>query len=174
MMNTNTAYEILRTRRSIRSYQSSPAISDEEVRALLVAGMNAPTARNRQPWRFVVIDDRAQLDAFADFHPYAKMVHQAPLGIVVCIDTQKELAPGYGVADCSNASTNILNAAHALGLGSLWIGIYPREERMKWLSEQLGLPAHIVPLSFLAIGHTDVVAPEPRPYAEEKVHRNRW
>ena len=173
-MTNNSAYENLCTRRSIRSYDPARGITEDEIRLLLTAGMNAPTARDCQPWHFVVIDDRQLLDEFSAFHPYAGMVKDAPLGIVVCVNNKEALSPEYGVVDCSCASLNILNAAHALNLASLWCGIFPRAERMEWLSAKLNLPQHIIPLSFLVIGHSDQVPQQPHRYKEDKIHRNRW
>lgn len=165
--------DTLLTRRSVRRYTSEP-LDDDTVASLLRAAMAAPSAVNEQPWHFVVIRERELLDTLAEKHPYARMLKQAPVAVAVCGDTTLEHHPGYWVVDCSAATENLLLAAHAMGLGAVWLGIYPREERMKMLSGLLELPGHVKPLSLVALGHPDE---EKRPadrYKPERVHRDRW
>ena len=90
--------ETIRTRRSVRKYEDRP-VPDELVQKLLAAAMNAPSARNQQPWQFVVIDDRQMLAQVAEINPNARMAGQAPLGIMVCGDLSLEQSPGYWVVD---------------------------------------------------------------------------
>src|SRR5210317_273458 len=120
------AIKNLLQRRSIRKYTDQP-ISGDIVNGLLEAGMHAPTARNLQPWHFVVVDERSMLDNLAVAHPYAKMLKQARLAILVCGDRNIQEMDGYIIQDCSAATQNIMLAAHAYGLGSVWLGMYPRE-----------------------------------------------
>ena len=167
------AYEALLTRRSIRQYTPQP-VSDELIRQLLVGAMSAPSAGNQQPWHFVVLAERPALDALADALPYGKMLHHAPLGIIVCAETAGLPNPGHWVQDCSAATENLLLAAHALGLGSVWIGVYPVEESVAELRRLLGLPAHIVPFSTVAIGYPAQRGGAVDRYREARVHRGRW
>jgi len=109
------ALETILTRRSVRRY-TAEQIDDETTQKLLEAAMNAPSAANEQPWEFVVIRDRAMLDAIPTFSPFASMVRGAPLGILVCADTRNVIVPGFWVQDCSAATQNLLLAARA------WIG----------------------------------------------------
>ena len=122
------AIKCIMTRRSIRQYTDEP-VDGEVVEKILRAAMAAPSAANCQPWQFVVVRDQAKREAFAEFHPYGKMLASAPIGILVCGDTELELADGYWIQDCSAATENLLLAAHALGLGAVWLGITPREDR---------------------------------------------
>ncbi len=163
----------LLTRRSIRKY-TPQAVPEELIRELLNAGMHAPTARNLQPWHFVVVDKREIINALSVAHPHARMLKQATLAILVCGDKKIQEADGYIIQDCSAATQNIMLAAHALGLGSVWLGMYPREERMQKVSELLEIPEHILPVALIAIGHPDEVKDSPDRYKEERIHRNKF
>lgn len=165
------AIKMLLGRRSIRKYLPE-AIPGSLVRELLNAGMHAPSARNLQPWHFVVVDQREMLDKLAEAHPYATMLKQASLAILVCGDRNIQQADGYIVQDCSAATQNIMLAAHALGLGSVWLGMYPREERMKKVGELLKVPDHILPVSLISVGYPDEVKEAPERYRPERIHRN--
>ena len=136
--------------------------------------MAAPSAGNQQPWCFVVIDDRQTLDAIPTFHEYAQMLKQAPLAIAVCAEVRREAYRGYWVQDCSAATQNLLLAAHAVGLGAVWLGVHPVESRVRNTRELLGLPEQVIPLAIVAIGHP---AEQPRRvdrYEADRVHHNRW
>ncbi len=122
------AYEAILTRRSVRAYTDQP-VSEELIHKLLVAAMSAPSAGNGQPWHFGVVTERTVLNSLAELLPFGKMLQQAPLAIVVCGETKGQPFDGYWVQDCSAATENLLLAAHALGLGGVWLGVYPREDR---------------------------------------------
>lgn len=166
-------FEALRTRRSIRKYTAEP-VAQEDVRAMLEAGMLAPSASNRQPWHFVVVDDRATLDRIAAEHPYAKMAADAPLAIVVCGDLDAEKTKGFWVQDCSAATQNLMLAGRALGIGSVWCGLHPVEDRVAPVRRILGLPDNIIPLSLVVMGHPAQDFSEANRYQEAKVHHNHW
>jgi nitroreductase len=167
------AIETILTRRSIRKYENKK-VPVQLVKALLDAGMHAPSARNIQPWHFIVIDDRAILDQLSIAHPYAKMMKQASLAILVGGDRNLQEVEGYIIQDCSAVTQNIMLAAHAYGLGSVWLGMYPREQRMQDVSKILEIPEHILPVSLISIGYpTETVQPPVR-YKEERVHFNRF
>lgn len=161
------------TRRSIRKY-TSQKISDEQVQVLLKAGMYAPSARNQQPWHFIVINKREILNKIAGIHPYAKMLTEVRLAILVCGDEALELSSGYWVVDCSAATQNILLAAHGLGLGSVWLGLHPREERKQAVRELFKLPANIQPLSLISIGYPNESKEIPDRFKPERIHFNFW
>ena len=147
-------------------------MSDGDVKTLLEAAMAAPSASNRKPWHFITVTERGKLDSLADAHRYGKMLHQAPLCIVVCGDT--EVSERFWVQDCSAATENFLLAAAALGLGAVWIGVHPSENRVADVKEILGIPEKITPLNLISIGHP-AEEKEPRTqYDEERVHRERW
>jgi len=167
------ALDALLTRRSIRTYTAEP-VGAADVEKLLRAAMAAPSAGNQQPWHFVVVDDRATLDAIPEFHPYSAMLKQAPLAVVVCGDVAGARMPEYWQQDCSAATENLLLAAHALGLGAVWLGICPEEDRVVATRELLGLPPQVVPLCVVSIGHPAEDKEPPDRYEPSRVHRNRW
>jgi nitroreductase len=158
-------------RRSIREY-TVESVDGKKTKIILEAAMAAPSASNRKPWHFIVITDRKILDNLAEVHPYGKMLFESPLCIVVCGD--KRISPNYWVQDCSAATENILLAAAALGLGAVWLGVHPREERVNPIREVLNIPENIIPLSLVSIGHP-AEQKEPRTqYDELRVHHDRW
>jgi nitroreductase len=165
--------EAIHTRRSIRKYTEKP-VPQELIKEMLSAAMSAPSAANAQTWTFIVIDDRKLLDEVPNFSPYAVMCHGAPLAILVCGDTTQEKVPGFWVQDCSAATQNLLLAAHALGLGAVWTGIYPMEDRISGFKNAFGLPEHIIPLGLVVIGYP-TQKPEPQNrYKEEKIYHNQY
>jgi nitroreductase len=108
------------------------------------------------------------------FMPNAAMAAEAPLAVLVCADLSLEISPGYWVVDCAAATESLLLAAHALGLGAVWTGVYPREPRMEGLRRLVGLPAHVVAHSLVVLGFPAERPPEENRYRPERVHRNRW
>lgn len=158
-------------RRSIRKY-TTERVSEEDIETLLQAAMAAPSASNRQPWHFMVVTDREKLNTLADLHPYGKMLFEAPLGVAVCGDVT--VSNRFWVQDCSAATENLLLAATALGLGAVWLGVYPSEERVKAVKGVLNIPENMVPLNLISLGHP-AEEKEPRTqYDESKVHRETW
>lgn len=162
------------TRTSIRDYEARP-VEKEKIEKMLRAAMAAPTAMNKQPWHFVVVDQRNVLDALAGANPYAKMLKKAPLAIVVCGNTDKMIEGGgrdFWIQDASAATENLLLAAHAMGLGAVWTGAYPSEERCISISKVLSLSDNLVPLNMIVVGYP---AEQPQPkqkFKEENVSYN--
>lgn len=167
------ALEAIFTRRSIRKFTGEP-VAPEAVKTMLEAAMNAPTAAGVQPWRFVVLTDRAMLDAIPSVHQAANMVLEAPLAILVCGDTTSEKFAGYWVQDCAAAMQNLLLAARALGLGSCWCGIHSRPDREEGFRKLCKLPPEISPLGLAVIGHPAVPFTTKDRYDETKVRQNVW
>lgn len=167
--------DVIMTRTSIRSYQDRPVGADT-VELLLRAAMAAPSAMNRQPWVFVVVDDKMLLQQFADSLPYAKMVATAPLAIVVCGDLNKipNSSDIQWSQDASAASENLLLAAHAMGLGAVWTGVYPRIERVKAVQNILNLPDNIIPLNVIPIGYPAENPTPKQKWDPSKVYHNSW
>jgi nitroreductase len=141
---------------------------------LLIAGMYAPSARNQQPWHFLVVRDRSTLERIRSVHPYASMLSGAALAILVCGDETLELSRGYWSVDCAAATQNILLAAHAVGLGAVWLGVYPREERQESIREIFGLPTHIHPFSLVSVGRPAEEKSMPDRVREDRVHWDNW
>lgn len=167
------ALEAIHTRRSIRKYQDKP-VPEELVKKIMAAATSAPSACNTQPWHFVVITDRQKLDEIPNINPHAAMVKQAPLAILVCGDVTVKLAPGYWVVDCAAAVQNLLLAAHASGLGAVWTGVYPREQRMDGFRRLLNLPENVAAHSLIVLGYPAETPPREDRYREDQVHRDQW
>ena len=161
------------SRRSIRKYTDEP-VDDATVERLLRAAMAAPSAGNQQPWHFVVLRDRETRRAITGFHPYARMLPDAPVAVLVCGDPSSGKWPQMWEQDCSAATENILVEAAALGLGAVWLGVHPIEERVTGLRELLGVPEHVVPFSIVPVGHpAEHKGPSAR-YDPARVHLERW
>ena len=167
------AMEAILTRRSVRQFIDKP-VSEALVRKILAAATSAPSAGNQQPWHYIVIDDRQLLDRIPTIHPHSTMLKQAPLAILVCAAPELEKHIGYWVQDCSATTQNTLLALRALGLSGVWLGIYPREDRVKGLRALLNIPENIVPFALIAVGYSNVEQCFVDRYDENRVHRNQW
>ncbi|MDI6724461.1 MAG: nitroreductase family protein [Methanobacterium sp.] len=163
----------IKTRRSVRKYENK-IIPEGHVKKILEAAMSGPTAVNQMPWQFIVINEPQLLKEIPKVHPNGQMVADAALAILVCADEKLLKFPDFWVQDCSIASQNILLAAHSLGLGAVWTGVYPLEDRVLGIKEVLGLPKNIWPLSLIPIGYPGE-KPAPRElYDESRVHYNKF
>lgn len=165
--------EEIYSRRSIRKY-TGKQISEEDVAELLKAAMYAPSACNEQPWHFIVIRGRNMLNAIADSNPSAQMLREAQLAILVCGDLQLEIAPGYFVQDCSAATQNILLTIEEKGMGGVWLGIYPVEERVMKLRSFLNIPEHVVPLSLISVGYPAEKREKDDRFKTDRIHYEKW
>ncbi|MFI3239999.1 MAG: nitroreductase family protein [Bacteroidales bacterium] len=167
--------ESIMTRSSVRSY-TSQAVESDKIETILRAGMAAPTAGNRQPWEFVVVTDRAILDAIPTFIPGAHMAAKAQIAIVVCGSPSASLVPEYWVQDCSAATENILLAAHAMGLGAVWCGAYPNnaEDKVGKMKTLLSLPDDIYALSVIVLGYPNSEPVIKDKWKPAKVHYNKF
>ncbi len=165
--------ENILTRRSVRKYTDQP-VAEALVTDLLRAAMAAPSAGNQQPWQFVVVRDRAVLDVIAGANPYGGMAREAQVAVVVCGDLRRVQRPHFWAQDCAAATQNLLLAAHAAGLGAVWCGTYPLEERMGPIAAVLGLPEQVVPFAVVPMGYpAETPAPVDR-FDFGRVHRDRW
>ena len=171
---TKDAMDAILSRRSIRKYIAEQ-VPEKVLNELLEAAMSVPSAHNVQPWQFVIVDDRAILDEIPKHHPYADMLKDAPLAIVVCGDLQLDNGREFWVQDCAAATENILIAAQAKGLGAVWVGIHPVEkESAAVIRKLLGLPEHIIPLCLIPMGYPAQQKSPANRYDPSKVHHNRW
>lgn len=166
-------FEALYTRRSIRSFTDA-AVAEADLDTLLRAAMAAPSAGNAQPWHFVAVTDRALLDAIPGIHPYAAMCKTAQAAVVVCAELALEKYPGNWVLDCAAATQNLMLAARGLGLGSVWCGLYPQQERMTAMAGLLRLPEGIAPHALVALGHPAQEFKKIDRFKPERIHRNGW
>jgi nitroreductase len=169
------AIENIMTRTSIRQYKDQP-VEQEKIDILLKAAMAAPSAVNLQPWHFIVITDKQTIGLLSGQQPT-----NAPLLIAVCGDTDKTTTPDgkmklpdFWVEDVSAATENLLLAAHALGLGAVWTGVYPAMDRTAEVANVLNCPKNIVPMAVVRIGYPDE-SPEPKDkFKEENISYNKF
>lgn len=153
---------------SVRRF-TDEAVSRGEEERLLRAAMAAPSARNQQPWEFYVVTDPSKLRELASCSPYAGCLAGAPLGIAVC--SRRDCAvPEYAEIDCSAATENLLLEAVSLGLGAVWLGIAPREERMDAVRGALAMPDDVVPFALVACGHPAEGRQQEDRFDEARVH----
>lgn len=162
-------------RRSVRAYRPGE-VSEAQVELLLRAAMAAPSAVAKDPWRFVVVRNRAILSQLAANLSNGSMLDQASLGVVVAgdLNAAHDHQLSYLLQDCAAAIENLLLAAHGLGLGACWLGIHPRQHRIDFVANLLHLPEAVIPVACIALGHP-AETKEPRSrYNPAWVHRDRW
>lgn len=171
------AMKTIMTRRSIRKY-TAELVSTEDEALLLKAAMNAQNTVNQRCWEFIVVREPQTLNTLSDcLRPNGEPLRHTPMAVIVCGDMTKALKnwEEYWVQDCSGAATNLLLAAHALGLGAVWYGTYPQTHKVEGVSRTLGLPEHIVPLCVIGLGHPAEEKPDlsEERYETEKIHHEK-
>lgn len=166
------AIQAIMSRRSIRRY-TDKKIPDKTIITLLKAAMNAPSAHNRQPWHFIVVDDRDLLKKVPEYHQYSKMLKNASHAIVVLGDTKIQETE-FWIHDCSAASENILIAANALDLGAVWLGVHPNEALISGTKKLFNVPDNVIPLGIISLGYPEETKPPRENYNPERVHLNEW
>ena len=169
------AISVIHNRKSVRNFTGA-SITQDDIEILLKAAMAAPSAVNCQPWEFIVVTDRKTLDALGDALPYAKMIFKAGAAIIVCGVPAKahRQMDEYAVIDSSLASQNILLAAEAIGLGAIWTAAYPYPDRMNSVTTILHIPANIIPLNVIPIGHPTGEDKPKEKFNTGKIHKEKW
>ncbi len=171
--NIKNTIDTIYDRRSIRKYLDK-SVNPDLVQEILRAAMFAPSGCNKQPWHFVVFDDKDKILQIKDMHPYASALSTAPVCIMVCGDTQKEMAEGFYQVDCSAAIENMLLAANALGLDTCWMGIYPWKDVMENFSKTFALPNNVKPFALISLGYAAMKVERPKRNNENLIHYNKW
>lgn len=175
-MEEKSCIDIIFERKSVRNFLPR-AVEKEKLELLTKAGMAAPSARNLQPWAFVVVTKRSALDEMAEGLPYCKMLLKAPAAIIVCGDMEKaatDVDKSFWAQDCSAATQNILLAAEAMELGAVWTAAFPYQDRMDVVIKALNLPEHILPLNVIPIGYPTGEDQPKDKYNPENVHWEKW
>ena len=170
-------FETIAARTSIRKFDPSKPVSDADIEKILRAGMCAPSAMDRRPWEFIVVRDKAKLAALGSRLPYSRCGNGAQAAIIVCGNLDNGL-PGrgkeYWIHDCSAATMNILLAAKGLGLGAVWTGVYPGEDRVAVVREVLAIPEGYAPLNVIPLGYPAENPPPKDKWNPAKVHHDSW
>lgn len=175
-MKENETINSIMTRVSVRQFTEEKP-SAEQIDILLRAAMAAPSAVNKQPWGFLVVDDKEMLKKIGKQFPNSRVQNNAQVAIVPCGDLSKALegeAQEYWVQDVSAAVENILLAAHSMGLGAVWTGLTPIKARAEQAAQLLGLPENIVPLCIIPVGYPAEEPAVKDKYKAENIHYNVW
>lgn len=163
----------IRNRQSIRKFTSKP-IEDKVLNTILNAGLQAPTAKNKRPYHFVVIKDRSVLETLASRNSNASMLKDAACGILICGDSNTEGIREFLYADCAAAAQNILLCCYGLGLGAVWCGVVRNSDWQKLLAEEFGLPVKIEPIAVIPVGYPDEHREIAKRWEPAKIHIDTW
>lgn len=157
-------------RKSIREF-SNEIIKDDDLKQLLKAAMQAPSAKNQQPWEFVIINNRKLLNELSEMSKGAWMLRDVNVAILVLMkDTDK--SPLMRPQDCAAATENILLEAVELGFGAVWIGVYPLEDRLSYVHKLLNITGKSA-FSLIALGYPKTKSKVEIRYDESRVHYNK-
>ena len=174
------------SRKSVRSYNGDtiPAAVMENI---LKAAQAAPTGMDVRPWSFVVLTDKSQYETVFAGNFNMKKFMESGAVVVVCADTTVTRPPrdnpdGPAVTtpnqiwrdDMGACTENLLLAAHAMGLGGVWLGTWPEMDRVEGQRSLFGLPDTIIPHSILALGWPDGTTQPKDKWNPERVHYGRW
>jgi len=173
-MSLPPALEAIFRRRSIRRYQERP-VEAGKLDLLLQAAMAAPSAMNCRPWEFVVVTESDKLEQFRRRLVFGN--RNAPAAIVVCGNPRRSKNPAarlFWVQDCAAATENILLAATSLGLGTVWIGVYPVAAFVRVVREVVRLPRQVIPLCIVYVGYPAEEKPPRTQYEAERVHWQQY
>jgi len=160
-------------RRSIRKFKKNP-IDNAQVKRLLTAAMCAPSAEDERPWHFIVVRDNPVKNDLAEAWPLAHIVNDAAVAIVVCGDESLQKVQNCWMLDCAAATENLLVEAQYIGLGAVWLGLYPVEGRIQRVRDILGAPRSVIPFSIIPIGIPDESKEPLSRYDERKIHNQKW
>lgn len=166
-------FDAILNRRSIRKY-TSDKVSDEQIEKIIEAGMFAPSAVNTKPWHFIVLRSQSIFNSIIEANPNAGMLKQASAAVLICFDEKLQHDKGYGPVDCSAATQNMLLAAHGLGLGACWVGIYPRQNRVDALHKLFELPEHVIPFAVISVGFPNETKNKPQRFLKDRIHWEKW
>ena len=160
--------ESIYSRVSIRKYQDRP-VEKEKTEAIVRAAMQAPSAGNQQPWEVYVVTNKAKLAALSEVSPYAGMTKNAPVAIVA-VYRKKCAMPEYAQIDLSIAMENLWLETDAQGLGGVWLGIAPLEERMRAVEEILSIPDTMRAFAIFPYGYPAEERKQQNRFDESRIH----
>lgn len=176
IMNQNQSIENILTRKSIRQFTGEKP-TDTQIDTLLRCAMSAPSAMNKQPWIFIVVDDEVVLAEIGEKMPNSQVQNGAKVAFVMCGDMNKTLsdqARDFWICDVSAATENLLLAAHSMGFGAVWTGVYPMMENVAKVQDILSLPENIIPLCIVPVGTPNENPEVKDKWNTENIHYNQW
>lgn len=156
------------SRTSIREF-TDQKVEDEKVEKLLRAAMAAPSAGNQQPWEFYVVTDQNKIEQLSKGSPFTGCVKNAGLAIVPCYRSDIRF-PDYGQIDLSAATQNLLLEADELGLGAVWTGIAPLQDRMDNVRRVLDIPEGLHAFAIIPIGYPAKKHAQEDRFDEARIH----
>lgn len=172
---TKDVLTVIHERKSVRHY-TRKSVSRKEIQTILQAAMAAPSAMHMLPWAFIVVNDKKMLGDLSAGLPFAKMLVEAGTAIIVCV-SPGEAAMGkeeFAILDGACASENILLTAEALGLGAVWTAVYPNKELMDHVRKLLSIPAGVIPLNVIPVGHSTGEDQPRRKFRDHAIHWEKW
>lgn len=164
---------IIYKRQSIRNFNNKE-VEVEKITSILESAMLAPSSKNKQPWQFIVLDNKELINDFSEAHPNWKILKNANKVIIVCGDLNIDEREKHVLMACSASTQNILLKCVELGLGAVWLGLYPDNVRLNYTIDKLNICENIVPISLVAIGYYDDEKQRIPKFNNEKVHFNKW
>lgn len=176
LIKQKSTVDVIFSRKSVRHFIPGN-IGNDTLELLVKCGMAAPSAMNRQPWKFIIVNDKKVMQQLCDSLPYAKMLANAAAAIIVCGDLSKAgqgKASEYWIQDCSAATQNILLAVESMGLGAVWTGVYPNEQRTAAVKKIVGIPAHVIPLNVIPVGYPKGDEQPKDKWKKENLHWNLY
>lgn len=160
-------------RHSVRRFKDEK-VSDEKIENLLKAAMQAPSACNAQPWEFVVVSNPEDKKAISEMHKFARPAANASHLIVTLGNLNESKVHGMIEQDLGACNENILLQATHEGLGAVWLGFHPIEDRVLKLKEYLNIPDYCIPFSVICVGYPLDECEVKLRYDRSKVHFNRF
>ena len=172
----NNNLDFIFNRESVRDYKAEK-IKKEDLDLILKAAMSGPSCLNKRDYAFIVIDSKDELKELASIiGPSANPLNNASLAIAVLMDDSRafELGKDYKVIDSTIAAQNIMLAANCLNIGSVMLGIYPLEDKIKKMSEYFNLPSYMKTNSIISLGYKKVETKGKNHFEEDRIHHNKW
>ena len=164
---------IIFKRKSVRKFKQEK-VPDELIENLLKAGMQAPSSCNSQPWEFIVVSKSEDKEAISKMHKFAKPAAGASHLIITLGNLNEAKVIGMIEQDLGACNENILLQATHEGLGAVWLGFHPIEDRTLRLKEYLNIPDYCIPFSVICVGWPESEGEVKLRYDESKVHYDRF
>ena len=160
-------------RHSVRKFKDE-RVPDDLIENLLKAGMQAPSSCNAQPWEFIVVSKSEDKEAISKMHKFAKPAAGASHLIITLGNLNEAKVIGMIEQDLGACNENILLQATHEGLGAVWLGFHPIEDRTLRLKEYLNIPDYCIPFSVICVGWPESEGEVKLRYDESKVHYGRF
>lgn len=166
--------EVIKTRRSIRNFDSEKEVTDEQLDMIIRAGMQAPSAFNQQPWHFMIIRDKWVLAKMAKISQYFFMIEKSSVAIIVYTDTTKHKMTDFWPQDCAACTQNMLLTIRDLELGWVRCWVHWNKKNEDNLKKIINTPDSVEPFCIIPIGHTEKEQSFRDNFDETRIHHGKW